>query len=179
MMKTIAFMTLGAALALGACNKPTPGTGAKDGNGAAAASAGSTSGEVTLNPGAWEAVSDIQMAGMTNLPPQVQERMKKGQRSTHRSCLTPEKAAHPGADFFNDKSNKNCTNNLKMAGGRIDGSMTCKDPRGMASTISMNGTYGGDNYDVSMKMTAERAGEGMTWSSHTVGHRVGPCTGKE
>ena len=176
-MRTTALVTMAAVLALGACSKPTPGSAAKDGNGTAPAPAASSA-EVTLNPGEWETVSETQIAGLANLPPEVARRMKD-HKVTSRQCLTPEKAAHPGADVFSDKNNKACTNNITMAGGRVQGTLTCKDPQGMASTMTIDGRYGGDSFEMTMKMNSARAGQEMTMTSHSVGRRVGPCTGKE
>jgi hypothetical protein len=107
------------------------------------------------------------------MPPAVAEKMKS-QKMTSRHCLTPEKAAHPGNDFFG-KASKECTNNVVMAGGRVSGSMTCKTPGGSTSVISIDGQYGGDSMEMAMKMDMNSKGQSMSMTSHMTGHRVGEC----
>lgn len=176
------------AAALAACGKPTPGRSA---NGAAtnvsanasgpAATAAATApassgsaGGVALNPGQWETVTETAMTGLpAGMPPAVAEKMKN-QKMTSRHCLTPEKAAHPGSDFFG-KASKQCANNIVMAGGRVSGDMTCKDPHGGNSVIAIDGQYGGDSMDMAMKMTMNGQGQSMAITSHMVGHRIGEC----
>ncbi|HMC91177.1 MAG TPA: DUF3617 domain-containing protein [Allosphingosinicella sp.] len=188
MRMTEMMMGLALAAALAACGKPTPG---RSDNGAAAnasANAGAPAetataaapakpgapGGVTLNPGQWETVTETAMTGIpAGMPPAVAEKMKS-QKMTSRHCLTPEKAAHPGSDFFG-KASKECTNNVVMAGGRVSGSMTCKSPGGSSSVISIDGQYGGDSMEMAMKMDMNSKGQSMSMTSHMVGHRVGEC----
>jgi len=180
-----------AALALvAACGKPTPG---RSDNGAAAnaASANGTAANaapaapapsspvqtasVTLNPGEWETVSETAVTGLpANIPPEAAAKMK-GQKITSRHCLSPERAAHPGGDFFSGKPVQGCVNNVHMTGGRVQGDMTCKDPQGGTSTFTMDGSYGGDGFEATMKATLTRQGQAMTMTSHTVGRRVAPA----
>jgi hypothetical protein len=177
--------------ALAACGKPTPGrsdnavangTGANaaasNGTGTAAAAAAGTAAlpavaaGATLNPGEWETVVETAVTGLPpNMPPEAAARMK-GQRIASRHCLTPERAAHPGGDFFSGKPVPGCVNNMHMTGGRVAGEMTCKDPRGETSTFAIDGTYGGDNFEAMMKAKMTRGGQAMTMTSHTVGHRL-------
>ena len=169
---------LAAIAALAACSKPTPGRA--DSNAAAhapgapaAVASAPAAGEVTLNPGEWETVVETAMSGLpANAPPSVVA--SANHKTTTRNCLTPEKAAHPGADFFGEKGQQGCTNSVTMAGGRSGGTLTCSDPRGATSTMTMDGRYGGDSYELTMKATMARAGQSMTMTSHSVGHRVAP-----
>lgn len=193
-MRKIDAVTISLVLVLAACSKPTPG---RSDNGAAVNSAGNATApaanasstaaapqpgsasaagpEVKLNPGQWETVAQITRTGLPpNLPPQVAEKMKS-QTVTSRHCLSPEKAAHPGAAFLAGAPAKACTNNIVMAGGRISGSMVCKDPRGGTSTFALDGSYGGDAIDMTMKMSVAQGGQSMTMESHSKGHRVGAC----
>jgi len=185
--KTIAI--LGLALGLAACGKSgsqAGGNAAATGNAAApaaSASAGTQSGGATaggnvhLNPGEWETSSEMAMTGLGNLPPEAARAMKGlTHRETSRQCLTPEKAQRPSGDLFAGKLREGCTREgFTFAGGRVQGTMTCKDPRGMASTVAMDGQYGGDSFDVTMKITASGEGRTMVWNSHSVGRRIGPC----
>jgi hypothetical protein len=188
-MGTKTLAVLGFALALGACGKSgnsASGNGAAAGNAAApsaTASAGTqgggaaTGGNIQLNPGEWESTSEMTISGLGNLPPEAARAMQGlSQKTTTRHCLTPEKAQHPGGDLFSGKQREGCSHEgFTFAGGRVKGSMTCKDPRGMASTVTMDGQYGSDNFEVTMKMTASGEGRAMTWNAHTVGRRIGAC----
>jgi hypothetical protein len=180
---------LGLALALGGCGKSgsqASGNGAAAGNAAAPAASASAeaqgggtaaAGAVQLNPGEWETTSQMTMTGLGNLPPEAARAMKGlSQKVTTRHCLTPERARNPGGDLFSGKHQEGCSRQgFVFAGGRVQGSMTCKDPRGMASTVTMDGQYSGDSFDVTMKMTASGEGRGMTWNAHTIGRRIGAC----
>ena len=183
---------LAAIAALSACSKPTPARGdnaaSASANAAATAAPAATASEVALNPGEWETVVETAMTGdsndprlpsataMTgvpaNVPPSVAANMNH--KVTTRNCLTPEKAAHPGADFFGDKGRQGCTNGVTMAGGRIGGTLACRDPRGATSTMTLDGRYGGDSYEMTMKATMAQGSQSMTMTSHSVGHRVAP-----
>lgn len=195
MRKTDLMMGLALAAALAACGKPTPGrsdnnmaattasnavvpssnatASAAPNPGAAPATAGAPGG-VTLNPGQWETVTESAVTGLPpNMPPAVAAKMKS-QKVTSLHCLTPEKAAHPGSDFFG-KASKQCKNDIVMAGGRVSGSMTCNGMGGGSSVVSIDGHYGGDAMDMSMKMSSTSHGQSMTMTSHMVGRRIGEC----
>jgi hypothetical protein len=187
-MRKTNLIAMAAIAMLASCSKPTP---ARSDNGAsanvaAASNAASTSGAaaapasaapvqsaaVTLNPGEWETVSETAMTGLPpNMPPEAAARMK-AQKIATRHCLSPERAAHPGGDFFSGKPANGCVNNIHMVGGRVQGDMTCKDPRGATSTFTMDGNYGGDGFEATMKAVMARNGQSMTMTSHTVGRRV-------
>jgi hypothetical protein len=186
-MGTKTLIGLGLVLALGACGKSgsqSGGNTAAAGNSAApsasasaAAPSGSAAGNIQLNPGEWETASEMVVTGLGNLPPQAAQAMKGlSRKTTTRHCLTPERARNPGGDLFSGKQQEGCSRQgFTFAGGRVQGSMTCKDPRGMASTVTMDGQYGSDSFDVTMKMTASGEGRAMTWNAHTIGRRVGAC----
>jgi hypothetical protein len=184
-MGTKTLAVLGLALALGACGKSgnsASGNAAAAGNAAeptatAQSGAAAAAGNIQLNPGEWETTSEMQMAGLGNVPPEAAQAMKGlSRKTTTRHCLTPERARNPGGEMFSGKQQEGCSKQgFTFAGGRVQGSMTCKDPRGMSSTVTMDGQYGGDNFDVTMKMTASGEGRNMTWSAHTIGRRVGAC----
>jgi hypothetical protein len=175
-MGTKTCVAIGLVLALGACSKSGQQGGGKEAATERSGTASVTPAAARLNPGEWETVSEITMAGLpANMPPSVAN-MMKGTKVTTRHCLTPEQAQRPSGDLFSGKHQENCTRQgFTMNGGRLQGSMTCKDPRGAESTVTMDGQYGGDSFDVTMKMTAAHEGQGMTWSSHTKGHRIGAC----
>jgi hypothetical protein len=193
-MRTRTLAMLGAVLALGACGKgggQAGGNGAATGNAAgagnaaapaASASAGASdsgtiaSGDVHLNPGEWETAADLTISGLGDLPPEVARAMKGlNRRITSRQCLTPEKAQRPTGDLFAGKRQGCNREGFTLAGGQVKGTMVCKDARGMTSTVTMDGQYGGDGFDVKMKVVASGEGHNMVWSSHSVGRRIGAC----
>jgi hypothetical protein len=175
--------------ALASCSKPTPGrsNAAASGpaNGAASASASAPSGGGTgtvvspLNPGQWETAIEMKMSGLpTNLPPEAAKAMQ-GMKTVTRHCLTPEKAAKPSGDLFSGKPEKGCSHQeFSLTGGRLHGALTCKGAEGATSTMTMDGQYGGDSFDVTMTMTGDQGGRAITYQTHSVGHRIAPtCSG--
>jgi|GEM_PF-4530762 len=203
-MRKIGFVALGMAAALAGCSKPTPGHGnaasggamangsAANGagsnvsgangaaaNGATAAASAAGGGTATmasaLNPGEWETAIEMKMTGLpANMPPEAAKAMQ-GMKTVTRHCLTPEKAAKPTGDLFSGKPAQGCSNReFSVSGGRLHGQISCKSPQGTNSTMTMDGQYGGDSFDVTMTMTGEQGGRSMTWQSHSVGHRVAP-----
>jgi hypothetical protein len=196
MRKQIVALAMAAA-AMAACSKPTPGRtdngaaaapgapsnaaapaagtivsgSAAAGNSTAASTATAAAAITPLNPGEWETSIETKIAG---LPPQV-AKMMSGQKVMVRHCVTPEEAAKPKSDLFTGKKHSNCTGEqLALTGGRLHSVMECKDARGGASTMTMDGQYGGDSYDVSMTISGNDRGRQMRMESHTTGRRVAP-----
>ena len=188
-MRKTGWIALGAVAALAACSKPTPGhdnaaAGGPAANAAAANVATATPSAApggaaatmagALNPGEWETAIEMKMTGLpANVPPEAAKAMQ-GMKTVTRHCLTPEKAAKPSGDLFG-KPAQGCSNQqFSLTGGHLHGQVSCKSPQGTNSTMTMDGQYGGDSFDMTMTMTGEQAGRSMTWQSHSVGHRVAP-----
>jgi hypothetical protein len=190
-MGTKTMAMLGLALALGACGKS-----GGDGNRAAAAAGGgnasatasatgtatapSVGGGSKLRPGLYE--NSVQMT-VSGLPPQVAQAMMN-RKVTSRSCVTPAEANRPSGDLFGGQQAQGCkAKDLAYEGGRIHGTMTCvaTGTRKATSTITMDGTYGGESYDVHTRIETSAEGHAMTMEGHTVGRRIGDCPagGKE
>ncbi|MEA2999310.1 MAG: hypothetical protein QOH04_2206 [Sphingomonadales bacterium] len=185
--KTIAM--LGLALALGACGKSGNQAG---GNGAArTAEAGNASapgasasapavGGSKLRPGLYETAMEMKVAG---LPPQVAQAMQHT-KMTSRSCVTPEEANRPSGELFSGNKAEGCeAKDLAYEGGRIHGTMTCAPKHGVegSTSITMDGSYGGESFDIRTKVVTAAQGRTMTMEGHTVGRRIGDCPagGKE
>ena len=67
-----------------------------------------------------------------------------------------------------------------MAGGTLHAVTTCSGAGGKGgTTITSDGEYGGDAYDVRSKMETDSGQGRMAMESHIVARRVGECTGKE
>lgn len=182
------------AAALAGCSKPTPGRSdngtapgaanaaaagnaaagpAAAGNAAAATGAGGngSAAMTPLNPGEWEMAAEAKISG---LPPEV-AKMMSSHKTVHRYCVTPEEAAKPKSSTFTGKEDKGCKGEQpSFAGGRIHAALECTDPRGAHTTVAMDGQYGGDSYDISMRVNAEHQGRSTQMESHVVGHRVSP-----
>lgn len=137
--------------------------------------------DIKPRPGRWESAMKLDSMESVNLPPQAKEAMSKqqGMTQTFSSCLTPEQAARPNAEFF-QKGAFGCTyDTFTMAGGRIDAVMTCKERAG-AQKVRMNGTYGPDAY--TMAITSEgqmQPGMDMKMAMTITSRRTGECNGKE
>ena len=136
-----------------------------------------------VNPGRWESKVTIEEMTMPGMPPEMAANMKSmaGREQTHTSCLTEEEAKRPKEDFFAG-GDKNCRyDHFTMGNGKIDAVMKCKD-KNMAQTMAMQGTYGGDAYNMQMRMTGEAGGGpqgGMTMKMRVDAKRVGACDGSE
>ena len=133
-----------------------------------------------VNPGKWQSTVTIEEMSIPGMPPEAAAQMKgmAGRQQTHETCLTAEEAKRPKEDFFN--AGKNCRyERFDMGGGKIDAVMKCSEGGG-THTMTMNGTYSGDRYDMRMAMEAGAGGEqGMGMKMRVEARRVGECTGKE
>lgn len=132
-----------------------------------------------IEPGQWEATSEILSASAPGLPADVLKSMV-GQKTTVSNCITPEQAAKPSANFLAAQQNSNCTyQDWSMEGGRMTGTMTCTGGGAPGQVVmKMNGTYGSTSYDLGMDMntTGLPNGATMTIKARTTGRRTGECT---
>lgn len=155
------------------------GARADSGSGMTVDEVAKTMSNVKMKPGAWDVSMTIEDVKLTGLPPgpqgqQIEQMMKQsiGAR-TVKSCMTPEQAANPQADFLAAQEGKNCTyDGFAMDGGQVKGKMVCTPPNGKGQmTMTMNGTYSPTDY--AMNMTLEGAGMGdgmaMTMKAKTQG----------
>jgi len=165
-----------ATLLLAACGSPD-----KAGNGAAAAgaseSASAGGGTIALTPGEWESTVEVTQlniisgprlpGGMTQpLPP----------TTTIRSCLTPEQAARPNANFLTGSGESGGCNyeNLSMAGGRIQGIVTCAG-EGMTIRTTVTGRFTADSYETESQSRMTSEALTMETSGRARSRRIGDC----
>ena len=131
---------------------------------------------VEVRPGLWEVASEIVSASQPGMPHMLAERMK-GPRGTGRHCITPEQAARPDANFLAGRRSGQCSyRDFTMLGGRIAGTMACRDPAGAETSARMSGTYRAENFD--MRMDLETPGLGGATLNVVVrqsGRRIGDC----
>lgn len=177
-MRSFLIVPLMAALALTACKKDS--VVAHDESAESVAKKVAES-DIRMKPGRWEASMKMDKMDMPNLPPQAKEMMNKqiGVTQTYASCLTPEQAERPAADFFK-KGATNCTyDKFVMAGGKLDAAMVCKE-RAAEMKLGMTGTYSETDYALTMNMQGEvQPGMPMSTQMTVAARRVGECTGSE
>jgi hypothetical protein len=185
--QTIAAAAAALALSLAACGKGGTGSGQAAANGSAPAAGNASASASTpvtapageglkLRPGRYETAMEMKVSG---LPPEVAKAMT-GTKMTSKSCITPEEANRPSGQMFGGDKAQGCkSQNMAYAGGRIHGSMTCPARNGGgASEFSMDGTYSAEAFDIRTRIVAHGAGsQAMTMEGHTVGRRIGECTG--
>ncbi|AQR73703.1 DUF3617 domain-containing protein [Sphingomonas sp. LM7] len=137
-----------------------------------------------LSPGRWEGSASIVSMEIPGLPPEQAAKMKSamGTGQPFASCLTPEQAKKPAADFFAG-GQKDCKyEKFTMADGKLDAKMQCKSG-GMTVDMTMDGKFASDNFQ--MALTSKSAGvPGQPMSAHTMNmkmeaRRTGECNGTE
>ncbi len=131
-----------------------------------------------LEPGQWEATTEILSANAPGLPPEALRQMV-GQKQTVSNCVTPEQAAKPSANFLAGQKNSDCAyQDFSMDGGRMNGTMTCTGSEMPGEMVmNMEGSYNPRSYDMNMSMEAEGMPGGMDMivKARTTGRRIGSC----
>lgn len=131
-----------------------------------------------MRPGQWEATNEILSATAPGLPPETLRSMV-GQKTTASSCVTPEQASKPSANFMAGQQGSDCTyQDFSMDDGLMTGTMNCS-LRGMPgkTVMKMDGKYSPVAYDMNMDMNvAMPGGVKMTVRARTTGRRIGECT---
>ena len=133
--------------------------------------------ETFVRPGKWLSTVTIQDMTVPGMPPEFAAKMKEqmaGSRQVE-SCLTPDEAKRPKGDFF--AGDKNCTyDHFTMGGGKIDAAMRCNHG-GMAQSMTMQGSYSPDRYQMTMATKSEGEGPqaGTVMKMHVDAKRVGDC----
>ena len=135
-----------------------------------------------VRPGKWESRVQIEEFELPGAPPEAKSAMRSmhERAQVYESCLTPEDARRPKEDFFAG-ANKNCRyHHFKMGDGQIDAMMNCSG-EGMSQTMTMQGTYSPEAYQMQMSMKAQAgAGPpgGMTMTMRVEAKRIGECDPK-
>ena len=136
-----------------------------------------------VRPGKWQSRVQIEEFELPGAPPEAKAAMRDIYKNAqvHENCLTPDQAKRPKEDFFAG-ANKNCRyDHFTMGNGKIDAVMKCTG-EGMAQTMSMQGSYSPDAYQMRMSMKADAgAGPpgGMTMTMRVDARRVGECDAKK
>jgi len=130
-----------------------------------------------VRPGKWQSTVTIQEMTIPGMPPEFAARMKEtmAKERQFESCLTPEQAKRPKGDFF--AADKSCTyDHFEMGNGKIDATMRCAH-EGMAQSMTMQGSYTPDQYQMSMASRMEGTGPqaGTVMKMHVEAKRIGNC----
>lgn len=138
---------------------------------------------VFLSPGRWESSVRIDKVEIPGMPAELAQRMQKAVAGTvSASCLTPEEAKKPAAEFFGGKDRRDCRyEHFTMSDGKLDAKLTCGGEGG-AATVAMKGDYSPDRFQIAMTTEAKAGTSGpgaMTMSATVDSKRTGACTAKE
>ena len=128
-----------------------------------------------LQPGEWEMKTEVVNVSAPGMPPQVAAQMKQPAQVT-RDCMTPEEAKGPKGDMFAGNKAANCTqNDFNWSGGKIHGVLTCTAGNQGKVTMTMDGSYGAQNIDMTMNTKSEAQGMVMDMEMRVTGRRIGEC----
>ena len=160
-----------AVLVLAACGK------SGGGNESSVSGGGLLGGGVSLQPGEWEMKTEVVNVVAEGLPPGMLDGMKKSAGATTRTCMTPEEAKGPKGDIFAGNQSNCKSEGFSWSGGKIKGKTTCAGQGGTGQTVmTMDGSYGAQNIDMTMKSETDLAGKAMTMEMRVSGRRVGECS---
>ena len=130
-----------------------------------------------LRAGQWEATQEFLSASAPGMPPEMVKQMV-GRKTSATSCITPEDAENPNANFLSGQKGSDCTHeDFSMASGRIAGTMTCsgRDLPGKM-VMKVTGDYSPLAYVMNMDTTIAMApGVEMVVKARTTGRRIGEC----
>ena len=172
-------VTLGAAvLALAACHKPAVDERNASVADVAKAVRQAQASDMKFTPGRWESSFKIESMEAPGMPAAAAKAVA-GHVTRYATCLTKDKAAQPGSDFF-ARDSKNCTyDHFTMGGGAIDAKMHCGNAGGDA-VVTMKGDYTPTHYALKMETVTNAARQGpITMRMAIDANHAGVCTGKE
>jgi hypothetical protein len=162
-----------AVLLLAACgsqsgNEQAAGNGAGD-----SASSGGTA-SVALQPGQYETTVEVTRMSVANMPGGMTPPTPPP--TTVRSCLTPEQAARPNANFLSGSGDSGgCEySNFSMDGGRMRGTVQC-DSEGSTMRSTFDGRFSGDGYQMTSQAQVTASGMTMEMDTRTTARRIGDC----
>ncbi|MGQ0588105.1 MAG: DUF3617 domain-containing protein [Sphingosinicella sp.] len=151
--------------------------GGQSGNEQAAASGeGKSSASVALQPGQYETTVEVTRVAMANMPNMPAGMTPPPPPTTVRSCLTPEQAARPNANFLSGSGDTGgCEySNFSMDGGRMRGTVQC-DSEGSTMRSTFDGRISGDGYQMTSQAQVTASGMTMEMDTRTTARRIGDC----
>lgn len=178
-MRLTVILPLAAAAALAGCNNSDTVT-AKNESVADVADKVAASNIKPL-PGRWETTVKMGKVEMPGMPAGAAEAMAKRAEAAKpmATCLTPADAEKMDGSQFRNAS-ENCKyDNFSMAGGKVEGVMTCTNG-GQTQRVAMNGTYAPEAYDLAISTQMEvQPGKTMNSEMSVSSRRTGDCNGTE
>ena len=149
-------------------------------NGTAGASESASSGGaagVALQPGEYETRVEVTRMAMSNMP-----NMPAGMTpptpppTTIRSCLTPEQAARPNANFLSGSGETGgCDySDFSMEGGRMRGTVQCSSA-GTTMRSTFDGQFTSTGYEMTSQAQTSASGMTMDMETRTTARRIGDC----
>ena len=155
-MKHRTATALGALIVLAGCGGGEPQQDAAAAENASAAEAAGAAAPVTvaLRPGEYEVTAEAM-----------------GQKSVERACLTQEYLDRSnGAPLASEKSRGCSFDDVRTAGGKIEGTMVCSEGE-RSVKMTLDGSQTATSYDMNMKAEMD----GMTMMTSVSGRRIGDC----
>lgn len=138
--------------------------------------------DMKFKPGRWESTLEFVSVEAPGMPPEVARAMQgaAGRQRGAATCLTPEQAARPNADFFNKEAGDCTYEHFTMGDGKLDAKMVCGKGGEGSATVEMKGDYGPEHYSMAMATRAEGGAQGaMTMRMKVDSRHAGACRGDE
>lgn len=166
-----------AALAIAACGGNGDGAGGNDAaaeSNAAAGGGGGGAASAAMQPGQWEITTTVASISVPNMPSGMAPPVPPP--TTVRSCLTPEEASQPNANFLTGMGESGgCTyENQSMEGGRVQSTVQCSSGGATMRTV-VSGQFTPTSFEVNQRATTSAQGMNMEIESRTAGRRIGDC----
>ncbi len=136
-------------------------------------------GKFAMQPGEWEVKINFSSIEGKGIPEQakaaIKEQIAKG--ATSKSCLTKEQTDKPGGDLFGSPEGSNCTfAKFDRSGNKMSIEMTCKPAGPMVLKSKMEGSFGAEEYSMTMEQGMEGLPTGPITMKGTIeGRRLGDC----
>lgn len=121
----------------------------------------------TMQPGLWEATSQVTSMSMPNMPAGMKQAMA-GKTHSIRHCVRAEDVAKAPERLFQGSDGRCRYSEFKMSGGKVDAVMQCEG--GM--TGRMSGSFTPTSYTATNDISITG---GMKMSSRVTGRRIGDC----
>lgn len=175
------YLVLALPIALTACGRGSTVTAENASMAEVGARVKASGAAIQLTPGRWETAVTIDRMDIPGMPSAVAAQMKQQlSKAAHgASCLTPEQARKPAADFFSGKHGDECRyDRFTMRGGAIDATMTC-GRAGPKVAATLKGTYGPDNFHMSIAMDGKGRSSMPTMAMTVDARHAGACRGDE
>lgn len=134
--------------------------------------------KIEIEPGRWETRREIVRIEAPGMPSEIVGGLR-GRTDNAVQCITPEQAERPSANFLAGQQGSECSyRDFSMEGARLRGTAICSGG-GMPGTrtVTMDGVYRPDSYDVRVEVVATEIAEGasMTMEARQTGNLVGEC----